>query len=579
MRRRARGFSFFAAAVFCAAVAVGAGSAAAGAKTLPVPQWGLDAAKTPTPAYAKDAGSVILSDEYLETVDDQGRAVEREREAIRVLQVQGRDTSCETAYDVDEKIDYFREWTIAADGWAFQAKDTDFSEVGDTGVPIELSTERARVVHPPAADVGATIICESEERMAPYDQEKVWWIQSGIPVVYEALEVDLPPGRAHAESWHRYPPVKAVEVAPNHWRWEIHNMRRLDLRDVKAHPDWSALAARMSVDWGDWAVAGTGNQWRALGVWYTNLEAHRADPTPQITAEAQQLASGAPDFYTKLKDITEYIQKNVRYFVVERGIGGWQSHFAAEIFRNQYGDCKDKTALLISMLQAVGIQADYLAVDDRRGVIDPDAPSLYGDHMIAAIEIPANVEDTSLMGPAGADFRSLLKYTDQKQRRDAMETMVDRDLPGATLDSFLFVLPPDLSKAMEIHYKVTAPEYAHTAGPLLLVRPRVVSEDAIEFNDDPRTVPIDLGATGQWRSNFSITLPPGYTVVATPDAVNVDMKFASYSSSSSVKGNVLHYQREYVVRQVQIPAADAGDFRKFEDAIVEDEKEMAVFRK
>ena len=33
----------------------------------PVPQWGLDAANTPTPAYAKDSGSVILYDEYVET--------------------------------------------------------------------------------------------------------------------------------------------------------------------------------------------------------------------------------------------------------------------------------------------------------------------------------------------------------------------------------------------------------------------------------------------------------------------------------------------------------------------------------
>ncbi len=54
------------------------------------PQWGLDAAKTPTPAYAKDAASIVLYDEYLETVDAQGRAVEREREAKRILKPQGR---------------------------------------------------------------------------------------------------------------------------------------------------------------------------------------------------------------------------------------------------------------------------------------------------------------------------------------------------------------------------------------------------------------------------------------------------------------------------------------------------------
>ena len=97
------------------------------------------------------------------------------------------------------------------------------------------------------------------------------------------------------------------------------------------------------------------------------------------------------------RSITEYIQKNVRYFVVERGIGGLQAHFAADIFRNRYGDCKDKTTLLISMLQAVGIQAFYVPVDDRRGVVDPRCPSPYGDHMITAIELPADVRDPRLM--------------------------------------------------------------------------------------------------------------------------------------------------------------------------------------
>ena len=50
-----------------------------GKNNQPVPQWGLDAAKTPTPAYDTDAAAVILFDEYVETVDGQGRAVERER--------------------------------------------------------------------------------------------------------------------------------------------------------------------------------------------------------------------------------------------------------------------------------------------------------------------------------------------------------------------------------------------------------------------------------------------------------------------------------------------------------------------
>ena len=108
-------------------------------KGQPVPQWGLDAAKTHTPDYAKDAAAVILYDEYVESIDNQGRAVEREREAIRILKPQGRGNTCAVNYNEDEKINYFRAWTIAADEKTYQAQDTDFTESGNTSVPIAIA--------------------------------------------------------------------------------------------------------------------------------------------------------------------------------------------------------------------------------------------------------------------------------------------------------------------------------------------------------------------------------------------------------------------------------------------------------
>jgi hypothetical protein len=629
-------------------------------KSQAVPQWGLDAYKTHTPDYAKDASAVILFDEYIETIDSSGRAVEREREAIRVLKPQGRHNTCEVSSDVDEKINYFRVWTIAADEKQYMAQDTDFVEEGETGIPIMLATRKHRVVHPPAEDVGATIICESEEVLAPFQQEKVWSIQNGVPVVFQALEIDLPAGRAHTQAWHNFQPVQPVEVASNHWRWELKDTPALTLRDIPSRPEWGAIAGRMSVQWGAAAVAGTDNEWRAIGQWVTTLEASLPDPSPEITARTQSLIADAPDFYTKLSRITEYIQKNIRYFVVERGIGGWQAHLADDIFRNKYGDCKDKTTLLISMLQVAGIHAYYVPVDDRRGIVDPKDPSLYGNHMITAIEIPSDLQDprlqavvkandgkrylifdptnertpvgnlpsylqggygtlaagaasqiialpvlspdangterkgafvlaldgsltgsvdTSHSGPEGAELRTMLKYTDEKERQDSLETAISQDLPGVVLNSFQFVQPAALDKPLELHYKFSAGQYAHQAGLLLLVRPRVVGSHVLPFNDKPRTVAIDLTATGRWHDTFDITIPPGYVVDETPDPVDVDVDFASYHSTITSKDNLLHYEREYVVRQVEIPPDQAASFRKLESAILTDEKGTAVLKK
>ena len=83
------------------------------------------------------------------------------------------------------------------------------------------------------------------------------------------------------------------------------------------------------------------------------------------------------------------MQRNIRYVGIEIGIGGLQPHTADDVFRNRYGDCKDKATLLRAMLENVGIHSTWVLVDTRRGFVDPKVPSVDGNHAIAAIEIPA----------------------------------------------------------------------------------------------------------------------------------------------------------------------------------------------
>jgi hypothetical protein len=312
------------------------------------------------------------------------------------------------------------------------------------------------------------------------------------------------------------------------------------------------------------------------------------------------------------------------------------------------------------MLQVAGIHGYYLMVDDRRGVVDPQAPSLAGNHMITAIEIPPDVNDPRLKaivtgkdgkrylifdptnervpvgilpeyeqgsygslaagdasqvialpvlppdantnertgkftlgadgtltgsvdairsGASGGELRNALKYSDDKERREALETSVAHDVPGVVLNSFEYVQPPALDKPIEIHYKLTAAQYAHTAGPLLLVRPRVVGSLAHAFDDKPRKFAIDLGSTGHWHDSFDIALPPGYVVDETPDPVDLDVGFATYHSTITAKDNQLHYERDYVVKKVELAASEAGVYRKLEGTILADEKGTAVLKK
>ncbi len=138
-------------------------------------------------------------------------------------------------------------------------------------------------------------------------------------------------------------------------------------------------------------------------------------------------------------------------------------------------------------------------------------------------------------------------------------------------------------KITNISGRTIHPDGTRQAGPLLLVRPRVLGSDARDvpgvMDGEARMYPIELGHPGVWTDSYDIRLPAGYTLDEAPDPVNLDLPFASYSSTVAAKGDVLHFEREYVVKQVDVPAAQAATFRELEDAIIDDEKGMAVLKK
>lgn len=101
----------------------------------------------------------------------------------------------------------------------------------------------------------------------------------------------------------------------------------------------------------------------------------------------------------------------------------------------------------------------------------------------------------------------------------------------------------------------------------------------IRWRATPTAYPLRSAIRARWRDSFDITLPAGHTVDETPDPVSVNVRFASYRSSIAARCNVLHYEREYVVRQAEIPAEKADDFRKVEGTIAFDEKGAVMLKR
>jgi Domain of Unknown Function with PDB structure (DUF3857)/Transglutaminase-like superfamily len=627
-----------------------------------VPDWVRAAAQQKLPEYPAETNAVVLLEDTTYTVAPDGSATEHYRQVVKILRPQGRNEGLVAVpFDKDSKILSMHVWSIGPDGHEYAIKDNELVEYGYPGQGNFFIDLKVRAANAPGRDPGGIVAYEYEQRSHPYLTEKTWFFQSDIPHLNQSFTLELPPGFTHGTVWAHSKEVTATDLEHQRWRWEIKETPPIDLAHVLLRPSEDSLAGRMTVHYtGPGIPAPTEGNWQSIGEWYQNLSHDRLVATPEIESKAKELVGNKTDFYDKTEAIAEFVQKQVRYFVIEMGIGGYQPHYAADIFRNRYGDCKDKATLLTAMLSTVGVHGALVMVDSRRGVIDPDAPSIVGNHMIAAIEIPKGYDSPKLhsvvtaktgrrylifdptwektafgqlehnlqggygvlvegtdsqliqfpvlspslntihrtgtfqlqpdgglqgtvtekrFGDVSENRRALYTMGDAKEQTQFLDRVLGEDFTSFTVSDVKVQNVESLNKDLTTSYSLAADRYGKKMGPLLMIRPRVLGSEGLEADHKPRHVPINLSETLQEQDDYTINLPPGYVVDEIPDPVKLDLGFASYESSSSVKDNVLHYTRTYTVREVTLPADKYSDVQKLSGVIAADEQQNAVLKK
>ncbi len=365
----------------------------------PMPDWVRTAAQQKVPSLPGSPKAVVLLDETTYTVANGGQATIHVRYVVKILRPQGRDYAYPVVwFDKDSKVLSMHVWSIDPAGHEYAMRDDEIKEFSPPGEGGELYVdEKAKVAEPPGRDPGGIIAYEYERRERPYLAETNWRFQDELPRLTQSFTLALPSGYTYTTTWAHHERVEAADLENQHYRWDMNNQPAIDLDQVPMSPGEGSLSARMTVHY-----AGPGLQepqdgtWKGIGEWYTGLSRGRMDATPDIAAKAAELTAGKTDFYDKAEAIAEFVQQKIRYFVIEMGVGGYQPHPAEDIFKGRYGDCKDKATLLSAMLSSVGIHSALVMVDTERGVIDPTAPSIAGNHMIGAIQIPKGYESPKL---------------------------------------------------------------------------------------------------------------------------------------------------------------------------------------
>ena len=160
------------------------------------------------------------------------------------------------------------------------------------------------------------------------------------------------------------------------YRWEVKDMPRM-FREPRM-PSLYTVAARLLVS--------TASSWEEISRWYYNLsEPHLKKTTDKMKTKVAELVRGRKTMQEKIEAVFYYVSQEVRYMglTLEKESPGYEPHDVSITFKRKYGVCRDKAALLASMLNLAGIEA-YPVLIHTGPKKDEEVPLPYFNHAITA---------------------------------------------------------------------------------------------------------------------------------------------------------------------------------------------------
>lgn len=138
-------------------------------------------------------------------------------------------------------------------------------------------------------------------------------------------------------------PEKVTRGGKTEYIWDIDALE-FELYDNNV-PSWYDSQKRVRVT--------TFKDWSDVVNWALPLyEYDKAD----VESVTDKLAKAGSE-EERILELIWFVQDEVRYLGFESGIGAYKPHKPSKVYTQRYGDCKDKSLLLVSLLRQEGVEA------------------------------------------------------------------------------------------------------------------------------------------------------------------------------------------------------------------------------
>ncbi len=353
-------------------------------------------ANAPDASDYPDADTLVLFNHFSHDVLPTGQSRYTTHQVVKILTERGIQRYGDIAIPYQpaaQNIGVNIARTITTDGTILQPPDEAFNDVTPPGLLSQnlYSDAMWKVISMVGLAPGVCIEYQvTLEDKVPGGET---WITGGYN--FQATEATLETTFAlqMPKAWHlqwrvanepnsQVPAISRTENDTVIYIWKYGEMPALTLEEGMPHINDIVPRLRYS----------SIEEWDSVYAWYKDLAKGRYAPDTDIEAKVRQLTSDLTTEAARIRAIYHFVTTNIRYVGIELGRSAYQPSPATEVFQMQYGDCKDKTTLLISMLDLVGIKAYPVLVSVApHERVDTILPSLSQfNHMIAAIPTSTN---------------------------------------------------------------------------------------------------------------------------------------------------------------------------------------------
>jgi transglutaminase-like putative cysteine protease len=334
-----------------------------------------------------NANEIIVFTHTAVEYEHDGAYVQYDHELMKIITEQGVDDNGDMSFSYHRRYtthDILLVRVIKADGTVVDVSDdmiTDGTPPQVSAMNIFESDFREKTVVFPGLEVGDAIETITLETSAPLLENAytgIFFMQYTGPILDASVSVTGPSDMplVHAVKDGDVAFAETEKDGRTTYLWTATDTEQIE-PEIGMAP-FRQVATRVLV-----SSIQTWPELSRFGYELLGTKCVAEDSVKELTAE---ITAGLTTTEEKITAIHYWVMENVRYLGLAMDRGAFlEPHFAAYTLEKEYGICRDKAVLMVTMLGEIGVPAWVVMVNPSFKT-DTEIPSVYFEHGIVAIE-------------------------------------------------------------------------------------------------------------------------------------------------------------------------------------------------